>query len=97
MLVLGEKLGQTESGIPFQKAARDAALKLLSNLPDSIRGMLSDVSDHLQIALEPRHPLDKASEHYDRVLEAIESRQKIRLQYESLYEGETDLNARQPL
>ena len=87
LLVLGEKLGQTGSGIPFQKAARDAALKLLSNLPDSIRGMLSDVSDHLQIALEPRHPLDKANEHYDRVLEAIESRQKIRLQYESLHEG----------
>jgi predicted DNA-binding transcriptional regulator YafY len=87
LLVLGEKLGQAGSGIPFQKAARDAALKLLSNLPDSIRGMLSDVSDHLQIALEPRHPLDTANEHYDRVLEAIESRQKIRLEYESLYEG----------
>jgi predicted DNA-binding transcriptional regulator YafY len=87
LLVLGEKLGQSENGIPFQKAARDAALKLLSNLPDSIRGMLSDVSNHLQIALEPRHPLDNANEHYDRVLEAIESRQKIRLQYESLHEG----------
>lgn len=89
LLVLGEKLGQSGSGIPFQKAARDAALKLLSNLPDSIRGMLSDLSDHLQIGLEPRHPLEHADEHYNRLLQAIETRCKIRIQYDSLHEGKS--------
>lgn len=88
LLVLGEKLGRTE-GIPFQAAARDASMKLMANLPNSIRGMLSDLTDRLQIRLESRHPLNHANEHYDRLIQAIETRCKIRLQYDSLYEQRT--------
>ncbi len=84
LLLLGEKLGDPQLGVPFQGAARDAVLKLLSNIPDSLRNHLSDVLDHVQIALDPKHPLTDSQEHYGRILEAIEKRHKIRLKYNSL-------------
>ena len=84
LLMLGEKLGDPKLGVPFQESARDAVLKLLSNLPASLRSHLSDVVEHVQIALEPKHPLSGSQEHYHRILEAIEKRRKIRLTYNSL-------------
>ena len=86
LLLLGEKLGGAGSGVPFHSSARDAALKLLANLPPQLRTHLSDLSDHLQISLEPKHHLADSQEHYQRVLEAIEKRRKIRLSYNSLAE-----------
>jgi predicted DNA-binding transcriptional regulator YafY len=84
LLMLGEKLGDPQLGVPFQGAARDAVLKLLSNLPASLRSHLSDVAEHVQIVLDPKHPLSESQEHYQRILEAIEKRCKIRLTYNSL-------------
>jgi len=86
LLLMGEKLGGPGAGVPFQASARDAALKLLGNLPPLLRSHLSDLSDHLQITLEPTHHLTNSQEHYQRVLEAIEKRRKIRLSYDSLSE-----------
>jgi len=87
LLLLGEKLGAAGSGVPFHSSARDAALKLLANLPPQLRSHLSSLSDHLQISLGPKHLLSDSQEHYQRVLEAIEKRRKIRLSYDSLAEN----------
>ncbi len=86
LLLLGEKLGSSGGGLPFHAAARDAAMKLLANLPPTLRTHLSDLSDHLQITLEPRHQFNDAQENYRLVLEAIQKRRKIRLKYDSLAE-----------
>ncbi len=84
LLMLGEKLGDPKLGVPFQESARDAVLKLLSNLPASLRTHLSSISEHVHIALDPKHPLSDSQEHYHRILESIEKRRKIRLKYYSL-------------
>ena len=84
LLMLGEKLGDPKLGVPFQEAARDAALKLLSNLPASLRTHLSSIYKHVQISLDPKHSLPDSREHYQRILESIEKRRKIRLKYNSL-------------
>jgi predicted DNA-binding transcriptional regulator YafY len=84
LLLLGEKLGDPKLGVPFQEAARDAVLKLLSNLPASLRTHLSSISEHVHIALDPKHSLSDSQEHYHRILESIEKRHKIRLKYYSL-------------
>lgn len=88
LLLLGEKLGSSGVGLPFHAAARDASMKLLANLPPMMRNHLSDLSDHLQITLEPRHQFTDANENYQRVLEAIQKRCKIRLRYDSLAEND---------
>jgi predicted DNA-binding transcriptional regulator YafY len=87
LLLLGEKLGSSGVGLPFHAAARDAAMKLLANLPPMLRSHLSDLSDHLQITLEPKHQFTDAQENYQLVLEAIKNRRKIRLKYDSLAEN----------
>lgn len=87
LLLLGEKLGSTGAGIPFHASARDAAIKLLANLPPMLRGHLSDLSDHLQITLEPKYHFTDAQENYQLVLEAIQKRRKIRIRYDSLAEN----------
>ncbi len=84
LLMLGEKLGDPKLGVPFLESARDAVLKLLSNLPASLRSHLSSISEHVQIALDSKHPLSDSREHYQRILESIEKRRKVRLKYHSL-------------
>ena len=86
LLLLGEKLGSSGVGLPFHAAARDASMKLLANLPPIMRNHLSDLSDHLQITLTPKHQFTNAQENYQLVLEAIQKRRKIRLKYDSLAE-----------
>ena len=80
--VLGEGIGNTEHGIPFQLAGRNAALKLLSNLPDSIRTRISRIMDHVHVRLEVKHARNEGQEHYERALQAIGERRKIRLKYD---------------
>ncbi len=87
LLLLGEKLGDSTLGIPFQETAREGARKLLANLPSALRSHLSQMSEHLEITLEPKHPLLDSQPHFQRVLEAMNQRCKIRLLYHSLSEG----------
>lgn len=87
LLLLGEKLGSSGVGLPFHAAARDASMKLLANLPPIMRSHLSDLSDHLQITLGPKHQFTDAHENYLLILEAIQKRRKIRLKYDSLAEN----------
>lgn len=89
LLLLGEKLGQSEVGVPFQGAARDAALKLLANLPESIRSHISELSSRLQISLEPQRAPADSQQHYENVMKAIELRCKVRVRYHSLLEEKT--------
>ena len=86
LLILGEKMGATEVGMPFQAPARDAAMKLLANLPVPLRNHLSDLSKHLHISLGPKQEMAESQDHYQRVIEAIEKRVKVRLRYDSHYE-----------
>ena len=82
LLLLGENLGNPEHGIPFQAAGRNAALKLLSNLPTSIRTRISGIMDRMCIRIEPQNPQHHDQGHYERVLQAIGERRQIRLMYD---------------
>lgn len=83
LLLLGEKLGGT-AGIPFQGAAQTAVVKLTANLPDALRAHVSRLSERLHISLEPKSSVPASQEHYQRCLDAIEKRYKIRFHYDCL-------------
>lgn len=86
LLLLGDKLGDSGLGAPFQAAARDAALKLLANLPLGIRNYVANTFDHLQVDLDCKAGQPGAYEQYRQLLSAIEKRKKIRIRYDSLFE-----------
>lgn len=85
LLILASELGRRE-GIPFQQAARDAAMKLLSNLPAQLRAHIGEVSSAIDIRPEPHHELRGAREHYERLVAALRRHRRIRIRYHSLFE-----------
>ena len=91
LLLLGEKRGGAGIGVPFHSAARDAALKLLANLPPQLRSHLSNLSNHLQISTKPNPLLPNSQQHFQEVLAAIKKRLKIRLSYGS-FSGEGQIS-----
>jgi predicted DNA-binding transcriptional regulator YafY len=86
LLILAQELGARERGIPFQEVARDAALKLQSNLPEHLRNYVGEFVANVEIQSEPHADLKAGKIHYQRMIDAITNRCKIRIRYESLYE-----------
>ena len=87
LILLGQELGdQNEAGIPFMNAARDASLKLQSSIPHQLRQYVGELSTSVEINVEKQADIKQNRSHYERILEALTSQVKIRLEYHSLYE-----------
>jgi predicted DNA-binding transcriptional regulator YafY len=87
LLVLTHELGNGETGVPFQEAARSASLKFLSHVKGELRSHLGEITMATRIRMEPRHPLTGARVHYQRIQQSLAKRTKLRLRYNSLHEG----------
>ncbi len=86
LLVLCHELGNSDQGIPFHRAARTAALKLLSNLPRQLRESTVKSAQSISVRLDPRSPLDGAKSNFDLFNQALQSRRQVRVEYESFDE-----------
>lgn len=86
LLVLCHELGDAQRGLPFQRAARSAALKLLSSLPTQLGESLGKLSAVIRVQLDPHNRLDGAQPYYERLTQALQSRQQVRIGYQSLAE-----------
>ncbi|MBL8851975.1 MAG: WYL domain-containing protein [Planctomycetaceae bacterium] len=87
LLVLAHNLGRAGEGIPFQSAARSAAVKLTSNLPGRLRAHLGDMAAAIDVRLDSHHPHAANLPAYEQLLESIRVRRRIRIRYDSLFEG----------
>jgi predicted DNA-binding transcriptional regulator YafY len=89
LLILARELGNIEHGVPFLDAARDAALKLQGNLPSHLAQHMGDYSSTVHIDMEPVAEHHNGRAHYERVLQSLTSKTKLRLHYDSLAEQST--------
>lgn len=87
LLILSSNLGRSDAGLPFQAAARSAALKLTSNLPGRLRSHLGELASAVDVRLDSHHPHADGHPAYDQLLEAIRTRTRVRIRYDSLFEG----------
>lgn len=85
LLVLCYELGATR-GLPFQSSARQAALKLESNLPARLRSFVADVADAVRIRLPPAVDAPEREGTYRGLIDAIAARRPVRIRYQSLTE-----------
>jgi proteasome accessory factor B len=87
MIVLTQELGDRDRGLPFQDAALNASLKFLSNIAGQLKSYLGDVASAMHVRMEPRHPLDGSRSHYEVLQQALVDKRKVRLRYNSLFDG----------
>ncbi|MBA4018110.1 MAG: WYL domain-containing protein [Pirellula sp.] len=95
LLVLCYELGD-RSGLPFQSSARQAALKLESNLPTKLRAYVREVADAVQIRLASSSRAEGQEAVYLQLLEAVRNRQAVRIAYRSLSEQQAMVTKLQP-
>ena len=88
LLILAHNLGRTGEGLPFQTAARSAAVKLTSNLPERLRAHLGELAAAVDVRLDSHHPHSSSHSAYGQLLDAIRDRTRVRIDYNSLFEGE---------
>lgn len=88
LMALALNLGNAADGVPLQEPARDAALKLLSNLPTHLRTHLGEVTDAIAIRAGPHHAFPRGRGVFDQVYEALRARRKLRFRYDSAFPGE---------
>jgi Predicted transcriptional regulator len=96
LLLLANAAGDGDRSIPFQKSARDAALKLQSNLPMHLAPYANELLDGIRIHTEPQAELATSETHYQRILEAYTQRKKVRLTYRSFAEQKTIITLLSP-
>jgi proteasome accessory factor B len=85
LLVLCHELGD-RSGLPFQSSARQAALKLESNLPPRLRTYVQELADAVRIRLHQSSRTEGHESTYRQVLDAVAQRKAFRMRYRSLTE-----------
>lgn len=83
LVALGEHIGNHEQ-IPFTKAAGRAVAKIRSQLPEKIRRELESVDQHMAIKLAAVSSPFGIGDVYERVLQAIGARKKLKCEYESV-------------
>jgi predicted DNA-binding transcriptional regulator YafY len=86
LLLVSYELGDERKGIPFQAAARAAALKLLGNLPRQMRERLSQRTEAISVRLDPHSDPKEAAPIFQLLTQAIAERRPLRIQYKSLTE-----------
>lgn len=85
LLVLCYELGD-RSGLPFQAAARQAALKLESNLPAKLRSYVHELAEAVRIRLPQSGRAEGQESTYLALLEAVGGKHAVRMEYHSLSE-----------
>jgi len=87
LIVLCHDLGDREN-LPFFGPARTAAVKLESSLPGRLRDLLRSTAEAVQIQLPPANPLAGQKPVYEQLLEAVGRRCAVRIDYNSLADGQ---------
>ena len=85
LLMLCHELGD-RAGLPFQTSARQAALKLESNLPPRLRTYVQELADSVRIRLHQSSVTEGHESTYRQMLDAVASHKTVRLRYRSLTE-----------
>ncbi len=86
LIILSRSLGKQEEGLPFFQAARDASLKLVSNLPGNLQHDLGDLADVIEVRLPRHNPLAGAQPYHELLMRALVDKRSVRLGYNSLFE-----------
>ena len=86
LLVLASQLGDPAHGVPLHEAARDAAVKLSSNLPAHVRNEAGALLDVVRVRAEPTADLAPARATLAQVQAAFRQRRRLRISYHSLFE-----------
>ncbi len=88
LLVICQQLGHPDEGVPFQSAARQAAHKILQQLPPKLRETAEQSVDSFVIRLDPHHPHATSETVYRQLLQAFIERRQVRIQYSSFFDGD---------
>jgi len=86
LLVLCQELSDEQRGIPFQTAARSAALKLLSNLPHHLREYICQRMQTIAVRIDPHSGQPAAAPYFELLTQAAAERRQVRIRYNSLTE-----------
>lgn len=89
LLVVCYEIGDAQRGVPFQRAARSAALKLLSSLPHNIRECAGEWTEVISLRMDPHNPLDDSQSHFHLLSRAAAERRQVRVSYRSFDEKKT--------
>lgn len=88
LLLLAHAFGDGESGIPFLRPARTAAVKLLGTLPTRMRDYVGELTQTFDVRLEAPARLQDGDRWHQLLTAALRDRRQVRLNYHSLNEGE---------
>lgn len=84
LLVVCRWLGHRGTGLPFQHPAYRAAIKVTRLVSDSVREYVEEVEDAISIELDPINPLPDSADVYERLVESIRLKRRVRIVYRSL-------------
>lgn len=99
IVVLCHELG-SDGRLPFQNAAKTAALKIENSLPAHLREQLRGVTGSVKIRLPQVQHANGSAHTYDRLLHSLSQRRAMRIDYDSFSDRErihTKLNPYQLL
>ena len=96
LLVVCHELGDERKGIPFQRAAQSAALKLLSNLPHHLREYIVARTQAITVRLDLASDPEAAAPYFETLTQAIAERRQVRIRYRSLTEWDEITTALSP-
>lgn len=83
LLSVCQELGDVERGIPFQQAARTAAVKLLSSLPQNMREYVGELTELVSIRLDTRSDMTGSQPIYQMLMESLANHHHVRVNYRS--------------
>lgn len=86
LVILSQGFGHSDHGVPFQEAAMEAGMKLLSNLPGNLRSHIGELTSAVRVRTGPRTRLTGARRCYQMMMQAIAERRRVRLHYHSLHD-----------
>ncbi len=87
IVVLCHELG-SDGRLPFQNAAKTAALKIENSLPAHLREQLRGVTGSVKIRLPQVQHANGSAHTYDRLINALGERRAMRIQYDSFSDRE---------
>ncbi len=87
MMVVSHELGQ-HGGLPLYGAARTAAAKLESSLPNRLRSYVREASGAVNIRFDAVNRLAAHEGTYEQLLTAVTQRRNVRIRYNSLMDQE---------